>query len=216
VTYLPIAGHHPYASSAVGPFPGADDFARYMNAVHEGDAALGQLLRGLRERQLDDNTLVVVFGDHGEAFGEHPGNFAHTLFIHEENVRIPYLIAAPGAFTEAIRVKRVASVIDTAPTILDLLGLPAAPAHQGTSLLAPQSRMALYYTDYSLGWLGLTDGCWKYLYEIDSRRSRLFDVCKDPGESADRAPEAPARVEAYRDRVLAWAAAQKEAVTARR
>jgi hypothetical protein len=216
VTYLPIAGHHPYASSTVGPFPGADDFARYMNAVHEGDAALGQLLQGLRARQLDDNTLVVVFGDHGEAFGEHPGNFAHTLFIHEENVRVPYLIAAPGAFTEAVRVKRVASVIDTAPTILDLLGLPAAPAHQGTSLLDPQSRMALYYTDYSLGWLGLTDGCWKYLYEIDSRRSRLFDVCDDPGETSDRAKSFPERVDAYRERVRGWAAAQKEAVTAQR
>jgi hypothetical protein len=107
-------------------------------------------------------------------------------------------------------------VIDTAPTILDLLGLPAAAAHQGTSLLDPQARMALYYTDYSLGWLGLTDGCWKYLYEIDSRRSRLYDVCKDPGETVDQTPMYHERVEAYRDRVLAWAAAQKEAITTRR
>jgi sulfatase-like protein len=216
VTYLPIAGHHPYASSEQGPFAGDDDFARYMNALHEGDAALGQLLRGLRARQLDDDTLVVVFGDHGEAFGEHQGNFAHTLFIHEENVRVPYVIAAPGAITEPIRVNRVASVIDTAPTILDLLGLPRTAAHQGGSLLRPESRMALFYTDYSLGWLGLTDGCWKYLYEIDSRRSRLFDVCEDPGETRDRANDSPVRTDVYRDRVRAWAAAQKDAVTARR
>jgi len=216
VTYLPIAGHHPYASSAAGPFPGDDDFARYMNALHEGDAALGQLLRGLRERQIDDDTLVIVFGDHGEAFGEHEGNFAHTLFVHEENVRVPYVIAAPGAVAEAIRVGRVASVIDTAPTILDLLGLPRAAAHQGDSLLRPEPRMALFYTDYSLGWLGLTDGCWKYLYEIDSRRSHLFDVCDDPGETRDRANEAPERIDAYRERAQAWAAAQKDAVTAHR
>jgi Sulfatase len=216
VIYQPIAGHHPYASSTEGPFSGDDDFARYMNAVHEGDAALGQLLRGLRERQLEEDTLVVVFGDHGEAFGEHQGNFAHTLFIHEENVRVPYVIAAPGAIAEPIRVNRVASVIDTAPTILDLLGLPRAAAHQGESLLGPESRMALFYTDYSLGWLGLTDGCWKYLYEIDSRRSRLFDVCDDPGETSDRAKSFPERVDAYRERVRGWAAAQKEAVTAQR
>jgi arylsulfatase A-like enzyme len=216
VTYLPIAGHHPYASNTPGPFTGSDDFARYLNAVHEGDEALGQLLRGLRARQLENDTLVVVFGDHGEAFGEHPGNFAHTLFIHEENVRVPYVIAAPGAIAEQIRVDRVASLIDTAPTILDLLGLPPAAGHQGASLLAPESRMALFYTDYSLGWLGLTDGCWKYLYEIDSRRSRLFDVCEDPGETRDRAENFPERANVYRDRVRAWAAAQKEAVTARR
>ena len=76
--------------------------------------------------------------------------------------------------------------------------------------------MALFYTDYSLGWLGLTDGCWKYLYEIDSRRSRLFDVCVDPGETRDRAADFPERADAYRDRVRAWAAAQKDAVMARR
>jgi hypothetical protein len=72
--------------------------------------------------------------------------------------------------------------------------------------------MALFFTDYSLGWLGLRDGCWKYLYDMDAGRSRLFDVCADPGELRDRAEELPARVSAYRERVRAWAAAQKEAV----
>ena len=83
----------------------------------------------------------VVFGDHGEAFGEHPGNFAHTLFIHEENVRVPYVIAAPGRDRRADPRGRVASVIDTAPTMLDLLGLPRdQPAHQGDVAAPPESR----------------------------------------------------------------------------
>lgn len=212
VTYLPIAGHHPYASNAPGPFDGDDDFARYLNAIHEGDDALGRLISGLAGRGLLDRTLVVVFGDHGEAFGEHPGNFAHTLFIHEENVRVPYVIAAPGAMAGPIRVSRTASIIDTAPTILDLLGLPAEAGHQGRSLLQPAARMALFYTDYSIGWLGLVDGCSKLLYEVDSDRSRLFDICADPGESRDRGGEFPDRVAAYRERVKAWAAAQKDSV----
>jgi phosphoglycerol transferase MdoB-like AlkP superfamily enzyme len=211
-TYLPIAGHHPYASNAPGPFDGDDDFARYLNAIHEGDQALGRLVSGLAERGLLDRTLVVVFGDHGEAFGEHPGNFAHTLFIHEENVRVPYVIAAPGAIAGPLRVARTASIIDTAPTILDLLGRPAAALHQGASLLQPAARMALFYTDYSIGWLGLVDGCSKLLYEVDSDRSRLFDVCADPAESRDRGAEQPDRVAAYRERVKAWAAAQKDSV----
>ena len=46
VTYLPIAGHHPYPSNAAGPFPGDDEFARYMNALHEGDAAWGSSCAG--------------------------------------------------------------------------------------------------------------------------------------------------------------------------
>ena len=205
----------PTSRAPPGPFRNDQDFWRYMNALHEGDAALGALVEGLRARHLDDQTVFIVFGDHGEAFGEHPGNFAHTLFIHEENVRVPFVIAAPGAIRAPARVGRIASVIDAAPTILDLLGLPGETAHQGASLLGPASRMALFYTDYSIGWLGLADGCWKYLYEIDSRRSRLFDVCADPGETRDRVAEFPARVTFYRDRVVAWAAAQKDRVQRR-
>jgi len=215
VTYLPTSGHNPYMTTTPGPFRSDQDFWRYMNALHESDAAFGALVEGLRQRHLLDNTLFVVFGDHGEAFGEHPGNFAHTLFIHEENVRIPLVIAAPGAIEQPLRVPRIASVIDIAPTVLDLLGLPSQPLHQGASLLPPESRMALFYTDYSIGWLGLADGCWKYLYEIDSRRSRLFDVCADPGETTDRSAEHNDRVAAYRDRVMTWAAAQRNLVERR-
>jgi len=216
LTYLPIAGHNPYEVTRPGPFAGRDDFTRYLNALHEGDEAFGALLGGLRALGIEDDTVVIVAGDHGEAFGEHPGNFAHTMFIYEENLRVPYLIAAPGAVNEQRRVQRVASIIDTAPTILDLLGLPAEDLHQGTSLLRPEPRMALFFTDYSIGWLGLADGCWKYLFDMDSDRSRLFDVCDDPGEARDRAGELPERVSAYRARVREWAAAQKDALGRRR
>ena len=213
ITYLPVGGHNPYETSRPGPFEGRDDFTRYMNALHEGDEALGELLAGLRAQGKEDKTLVIVTGDHGEAFGEHPGNFAHTMFIHEENVRVPYVIAAPGSTGR--RIQRIASAIDTAPTILDLVGLPPQDLHQGTSLLGPEPRMALFFTDYSIGWLGLADGCWKYLFEMDSGRSRLFDVCDDPGESRDRASEFPDRVSTYRTRVRAWVAAQKDAIRPR-
>jgi arylsulfatase A-like enzyme len=213
VTYEPIGGHHPYATAVPGPLEGHDDLTRYLNALRESDEALGRLLRGLRERHLDEQTVFVVFGDHGEAFGEHPGNFAHTLFIYEENVHVPLVVAAPGAIREEVRVSRPASIIDIAPTILDLLGMPADPGHQGSSLLEPQPRMSLFFTDYSIGWLGLVDGCWKYLYEMDGRRSRLFDVCLDPMETRDRSPEFPERVSAYRERVQQWAAAQKERIS---
>jgi hypothetical protein len=215
VTYLPTSGHNPYVTTVPGPFRSDQDFWRYMNALHESDAAFGALVNGLDRRHLLENTLFVVFGDHGEAFGEHPGNFAHTLFIHEENVRIPLVFAAAGAVDKPVRESRIASVIDIAPTVLDLLGLPPQSLHQGASLLPAESRMALFYTDYSIGWLGLADGCWKYLYEIDSRRSRLFDVCADPGEVRDRAEAHADRVTAYRERVTAWAAAQRDLVLRR-
>src|SRR5262245_3068313 len=103
ITYLPIAGHHPYDSPEPRPFPGREEVDRYRNALHFGDAAIGKLFAGLESRGLDTNTLFVIFGDHGEAFGQHKGNYAHTFFIYDENVRVPLLIAAPGLVCSPIR-----------------------------------------------------------------------------------------------------------------
>lgn len=208
-TYLPVAGHHPYATPSPGPFPSDTDLNRYRNALHYGDEALGALLDGLHARGLEDRTAVIVFGDHGEAFGQHRGNMGHTLFINEENVRIPLLIAVPGVTSRGARSSEVVSLIDVAPTVLDLVGLPAPAGYQGTTALRPGSRMALFLTDYSLGLLGLRDSCWKYIFEVDAGRSKLFDVCRDAAETRDRAVDEPDRVGAYRDRVLSWSASQR-------
>jgi hypothetical protein len=209
VTYLPIAGHHPYATPHRGPFPIAEEIDRYRNALHYADAAVAQLLSGLKERGLLDDTLFVIFGDHGEAFGQHEGNFGHVLFLHEENVHVPYLIVAPGVVDEAVRVGRVASLVDTAPTVLDLLGLPIPSGWQGHSLLDEHPRLALFCTDYSLTLLGLRDGRWKLIHEIDSGKSRLFDLQNDPEERVDLADHFPERTEAYREHLCAWSAGQK-------
>src|SRR5439155_26711168 len=130
VTYLPIAGHHPYETPEPGPFAEDSDLGRYRNALHYGDASLGTLMRGLRDRGLDRNTLWIVFGDHGEAFGQHDGNYGHTFFVYDENVHVPFLVAAPGLLEGQTRSRRVVSLVDTAPTVLDLIGVRAPDASQ--------------------------------------------------------------------------------------
>jgi arylsulfatase A-like enzyme len=122
---------------------------------------------------------------------------------------VPYLIIAPGLISEQMRVARAASLIDTAPTILDLLGLKAPAAYQGKSLLEGGEQMALFYTDYSLSLLGLRDGCWKYIHELESGRSKLFDLCRDAEERNDLARLHPERIAAYRAHLQRWGAAQK-------
>src|SRR5262249_8290243 len=209
VSYLPIAGHHPYESPEAGPFPTDQEIGCYRNALHYADAALGQLLDGLRQRHLYERTLFVIFGDHGEAFGQHPGNYGHTLFIHEENVRVPYLIALPGRIRAPIRVRRVASLVDTAPTIFGLLGLPIPEDLQGRSLLGDIPYLALFSTDYSLGFLGLKDGSWKVIHELESGQTRLYDLERDPDEACDLSERYPQRVAIYKKHLLNWAAAQK-------
>ena len=208
LTYLPIAGHHPYESPHSGPFAAADEFGRYRNALHYGDTALAELRQGIAARGLDARTIWIVLGDHGEAFGQHDGNFGHTFQLYEENVRVPFLVAAPGLIPQQIRTRRVVSLIDTAPTILDLLGMPADDGYQGASALANRPRMALFFADYSLGLLGLRDGRFKYIYELESRRSRLFDLDRDPREAHDIAAQRAEDARWYADTLHAWSAAQ--------
>jgi arylsulfatase A-like enzyme len=167
---------------------------------------------GMKRLGRYDNALFVFCGDHGEAFGEHPGNFGHTLYIYEENVRVPLVMFAPGLTKEQRRVPHMASVIDIAPTILDLLGLEIPVGYQGVSLLQTGPETALFYTDYATRLIGLREEGWKFIYEFESGRGSLFDLSKDPGEVVDLSAVFPARARFYESRTRTWIAAQKELV----
>ncbi|MGH7469228.1 MAG: sulfatase, partial [Longimicrobiales bacterium] len=210
--YLPIAGHHPYATTRPGPFEEHEEADRYRNALHEGDRALGALLAGLRTRGLDRNTLIVVVGDHGEAFGQHAGNYGHNLALYDENVRVPLILSLPKGKARAERVPTTASVLDLAPTMLDLLGVTPPVPFQGESLLDGRERMALFFTDYSLGLLGVRDGCLKLIHELESNRTRAFDLCRDAEEQRDIAETMVARIPTYRESLRRWSAAQLAAI----
>jgi glucan phosphoethanolaminetransferase (alkaline phosphatase superfamily) len=209
ITYLPIAGHHPYETPEPGPFPDRKEIGRYRNALEYADRSLGTLMAGLRARGRDQDTVWIVIGDHGEAFGQHDGNFGHTFFLYEENVRVPFLVAAPGLIERQQRSRTTVSLVDTAPTILDVLGISPPTEYQGRSALDGRSRMALFFTDYSLGLLGLRDGRWKFMYELEARRSKLFNLEQDPGETIDVSKDHVDRTAAYEGRLRAWSAAQK-------
>jgi len=222
VTYLPIAGHHPYEvpRSAEGlalpksgraslsgertRFGEPTEFDRYLNALRYGDAALGALMAGIRDRGLYDCTAWIVFGDHGEAFGQHEGNYGHTFRVYEENVHVPLIVAVPGRAARRPRSDRVVSSIDIAPTLLDIAGIAAPKSYQGTSAIDENRRMAMFFADYSLRLLGLRDGAMKYIIELDSGRSQLFDLGADPGETHDVADRYPDDVRWYAQKLNEW------------
>ncbi len=209
LNYLPIAGHHPYSTPGAGPFSGGSDLAQYRNALHYGDTSLGALAEGLRKRGLANSTLWVIYGDHGEAFGQHEGNYGHTFYLYEENVHVPFIVAAQNLFSGQQRVRNVVSLVDTAPTLLDLLGMPAPDAYQGRTMLSAAPRMALFFADYSLGLLGLRDGPWKYTFEAGTGRPRLYNLEQDPREVFDLSGHNTARTSWYGNTVQGWANSQK-------
>ena len=108
-----------------------------------------------------------------------------------------------------LRSRNVVSLIDTAPTILDLAGVGAPATYQGRSMLDAGPRMALFFADYSLGMLGLRDGPRKFIYELDSGRSRLFDVERDQPERLDLSAREPDRIRWYAQHLRNWSAAQR-------
>jgi arylsulfatase A-like enzyme len=204
LTYLPIAGHHPYETPERGPFPEHDEIGRYRNALHYGDASLGALADGLRARGLDQNTIWIVFGDHGEAFGQHEGNYGHTFFLYDENVHVPFLVIAPGLIHGPLRASKSISLVEVAPSVLDLLGVSEIAEYQGRSVLDPEPRMALFFADYSLTILGLRDGPWKFIHDIDSGRTRLFHLPSDPAERTDLSSSHADRAAGYKIALRGW------------
>jgi arylsulfatase A-like enzyme len=147
----------------------------------------------------------IVLGDHGEAFGQHDGNYGHTFQIFDENVRVPFVIAAPGLLSSPIRARQVVSLLDTAPTLLEFLGIPRPSAYEGHSMLDGRARLALFFTDYSLPLVGLRDGSWKVIHDLRSGRSRWFDLERDPGETADLSSAHAEEARRYRDLLESWA-----------
>jgi arylsulfatase A-like enzyme len=211
LVYMPIAGHHPYRAPGDGPrpFPETSDFDRYLNDLYAGDAAFGELVAGLEARGVYDQSLWIVVGDHGEAFLQHPGNVAHSLYVYEENVHVPLVIAIPGVTGEPRHVPQIGSVVDIPPTVLGLAGIEVPRSMQGRSLLAPDPGSARFFVDHALLQLGLRHGRFKLIDEPDTGRIRLFDLGVDPLERDDVAARHPARVARYRAHLRAWVDAER-------
>jgi phosphoglycerol transferase MdoB-like AlkP superfamily enzyme len=175
MTYLPIAGHHPYESSrgaAANPFPNDNEFDRYRNAIHHGDEALGALIDGVRQRGLAKQTMWIVYGDHGEAFGQHAGNYGHTFQLYEENVHIPFLVSLPETLAQPVRSDRVVSLIDTAPTLLDLAGIAPPADYQGRTALRGKPAMSLFSRT-------TRSGCWGCATDRTSSSTRWNRAARD-------------------------------------
>ncbi len=92
--------HHPYLTPPVRDYQVGDPYLnRYLNGVEASDRLIGHLAQELDSMGLADDTLLVVTGDHGEAFGEHQET-GHGFTIYDEEVHVPLLIVNPRLFPQ--------------------------------------------------------------------------------------------------------------------
>ncbi len=191
----------------IGPWRPAEidedelDPTHYDESIAWVDAQIARLVRGLADVGVGDHTAVVVTADHGEALGaEDDGRILHGYAVFEELAHVPLVMWLPW-IEGGRRVDRVVSLIDVAPTLVDLAGLPIPPSFAGTSLfrataspdppaallerLEPQwtTRHLLGPGRYGVAEWGLREGTWKLV--MDASRVRLFDLAADPKETTD-------------------------------
>lgn len=195
--------HYPYFTWEEPAFTANKDLNRYLAALKTGDEAFGLLMDGLKKRNLLNSTLVIVIGDHGEAFGSH-NQMTHASKIYEENIRIPCILYNPVLFKGSID-QQIGGMIDIPATICHLSGIMAPKEWQGKSLLNETDRNRTFFiAPYSDFLFGTRTGNWKYIYNASTDQSELYDIGSDPLELNNIANKYPAKVKIEHEIIAAW------------
>jgi arylsulfatase A-like enzyme/Flp pilus assembly protein TadD len=182
--------HDPYGTVAPGSAPGEALRRAYDGEVRAVDAAVARLRSAVRP---GSGTLTVLAADHGESLGEH-GESTHGFFVYQSTIEVPMVFAWPGRVPPGESAARV-RLVDLAPTVLGLLGLPAWSEREGVSLEprfggsaapAPPAFVESLRPWHSYGWAPLeavVDGDLKL---IAAPRPELYDLAADPAERSNR------------------------------
>ncbi|TAH39036.1 MAG: tetratricopeptide repeat protein [Gammaproteobacteria bacterium] len=186
--------HDPYAPPR--EFWQAGEHGAYYGEVSYTDYWAGKLLEAARARSGARSLLVVLTADHGEALGEHQEN-THGYFIYDSTMRVPLIVSWPD-HTQSGRSDAPMQLVDIAPTVLELLKLPALEGIDGRSfaaglasgdLAAHPARMETWLPWTYYGWAPLEawlDGNWKL---IASPSPELYKLDADPSEANNRIAE---------------------------
>jgi arylsulfatase A-like enzyme len=156
----------------------------YLACVSYADAMLGRLLDAIELGPNADNTILVLWSDHGYHHGEKYDWGKHTLWERTSNV--PFMWAGPG-IARGRKIDATVSLIDMFPTLVDLAGLPGDPGLEGVSL-APVLRDPALAADRDVLLPGMKPGeyaiinrDWRYIRYADDTEE-LYNVKKDPNE----------------------------------
>ena len=174
----------------------------YAACVSYADAQVGRILERLKQRGASDNTIVVLWGDHGWHLGEHGIWGKHSLF--EESLRSPLIISYPGIPAPGEPTRSIVETIDIFPTLCDLAKLPAPDFVNGVSLrpiLEDSSAPGQVAISYARARTIRTD---RYrLIEHKDGHVELYDHRTPEGETKNLADSKPSLVNTLKARLAA-------------
>jgi tetratricopeptide (TPR) repeat protein len=185
--------HLPYRPPA--PFDREFSSNPYDGEIAFMDEAVGTVVGKLREMNLLERTLVVLAGDHGEAFGEKVET-GHGVFLYDGTMKVPLILRAPGRLPEGRVVSSRVRLTDIVPTVLDMVGLSVPAEVEGQSLVPlasgkkgrdRETYIETFYPRENFGWselVGLISGDWKY---IRAPKPELYNLRTDPAETRNEA-----------------------------
>ncbi|MDX1407229.1 MAG: sulfatase [Saprospiraceae bacterium] len=167
----------------------SDDFHRvarhgYYASVSYVDALVGRLLAALEELDLAENTIVIIWGDHGWHLGEHNFWSKHNL-LHQA-IRAPLMISVPGMQT-SVRLDALVEFLDIYPTLCAMARLPAPPHLDGSNLLPLILQPDRKWKDavYARFRKGSTVITHRYIYTEYDQGRMLYDLEGDPQENVN-------------------------------
>ncbi|MCS6915189.1 MAG: sulfatase-like hydrolase/transferase [Myxococcales bacterium] len=191
-------------------FPAGKGFrhlaARYDAEVAFTDLHVGRILAALQETDLAEHTAVVVFSDHGESLGEHRLGgeplYFHGESLYEEVLRVPLVFYLPGVAPREVPDRVM--LLDLAPTVLALAGIPAPPSFRGRSLVpalagqplppGPAYAEMLPHAGWQKNERALVVGNWKLYARFTDNLMELYDLAADPTEQHNLAHRRPDRL----------------------
>ena len=155
----------------------------YLACISFMDAQLGRVLDEIDRQNLTQNTIIVLWSDHGWHLGEKGITGKNSLW--ERSTRVPLIWAGPG-ITPSSRTSEPAELLDIYPTLIELAGLPARPNLEGTSLVpqlqhAATPRLKPAVTTHGPGNHSVRTTNWRYIKYADGSEE-LYDERVDPNE----------------------------------
>lgn len=161
----------------------------YLACTSFVDSQVGRLLEALDQAGIADNTVVVLWGDHGWHLGEKGITGKNSLW--DRATRVPLIFAGPAVARNA-RCEQPAELLDIYPTLVELCGLPPRTDLEGISLVpqlkdAKARRHRPAITSHNPGNHGIRTEKWRYIRYADSSEE-LYDMVNDPREWTNLAP----------------------------